>query len=77
MPRGGFRLEYDDMGPRTRKAIGSVLVLAFLCFWIWLATSLSVFVPDRWWAQLPFFAVAGMGWGVPLLPLFAWMQAKG
>lgn len=65
------------MGPRTRKGIGSILVIVFLCFWVWLATSLAVFVPDDFLAQLAFFAVAGTTWGVPLLPLFAWMQAKG
>jgi hypothetical protein len=65
------------MGPRTRKAVGSVAVLAFLCFWVWLALELAILVPDLWWAQLLYFAVAGACWGVPLLPLFAWMQKKG
>lgn len=65
------------MGPRTRKAVGSVLVVAFLCFWIWLTVALGTFVPNLWWAHLLFYSVMGMGWGIPLLPLFAWMQKRG
>ena len=65
------------MGPRTRKLVGSIAVLAFLCVYIWAAITLSERVPNHWAAQLAFFAVVGIGWGVPLLPLFAWMQRKG
>jgi hypothetical protein len=65
------------MGPRTRKAIGSIVVVAFLIFYIWLAGSVSVFVPDHPAAELAFYAFAGTLWGVPLLPLFTWMQKKG
>ncbi len=64
------------MGPRTRKAIGSVIVVAFVTTWIAIAVSVSIFVPKHWAAQLIFYAVAGMFWGVPLLPLIRWMQAK-
>ena len=65
------------MGPRTRKFFGSIAVVAFLIFYIWLAASMSVFVPDHPAAEFAFYALAGTLWGVPLLPLFAWMQRKG
>ena len=64
------------MGARTRKAIGSVIVVAFVTAWIWAMASLSMFVPRHWAAEMVFYAVAGLFWGVPLLPLIRWMQAK-
>lgn len=55
-----------------RRLIGSIGCLAFLVFWIWAAVSLSDHLPDIMWLKLIYFAVAGVGWGVPLLPLIAW-----
>lgn len=65
------------MGPRTRKFVGSIGVLVFLAAYIWAAATASEFVPKHPAAQLAFFALAGTLWGVPLLPLIAWMQKKG
>ena len=62
------------MGPRTRKALASVGVLAFLAFYVWLVTVLSAFIPDAWWAQVLYFAVAGLAWGLPILPLLKWAE---
>ena len=60
------------MGPRTRSAVASIGVLAFLIFYVWAVVSLASFVPDVWWAQVLYFAVAGLAWGVPILPLISW-----
>lgn len=62
------------MGPRTRKAVATVGVLAFLAFYIWLVTVLAGFIPQVWWAQVLYFAVAGLAWGVPILPLIKWAE---
>ena len=62
------------MSARVRKLIGGVAILAFLVGYIWLVASLSVFVPDHWAAELAFYAIAGLGWGVPILPLISWMN---
>ncbi len=62
------------MGPRTRKAIATVGVLAFLAFYVWLVVTLAGFIPEVWWAQVAFFAVAGLAWGVPILPLIKWAE---
>jgi hypothetical protein len=66
-----------DLGPRSRKAVASVATLAFLAFWIWGAIAVSRLVPDVWWAKGLFFAAAGLGWGLPLLPLFSWAGRGG
>ncbi len=60
------------MGPRTRKAVASMGVLVFLAFYVWAVVSLAAFIPEAWWAQVLYFAVAGLAWGVPILPLISW-----
>jgi Protein of unknown function (DUF2842) len=62
------------MNPRLRKLIGSVAVLAFLAAYIAVAVTLADRLPDNRLIQLIYFAVAGTAWGLPLLPLLAWMQ---
>ena len=62
------------MGPRTRKAVASLGVLAFLCVYVWAVTALAGFVPAAWWAQVLYFAVAGLAWGLPILPLLKWAE---
>lgn len=31
-------------------------------------------LPGHWAAQLAFYVVAGLGWGLPVFPLIAWMN---
>jgi Protein of unknown function (DUF2842) len=50
----------------------SVITLVFLAVWLVVALGLSAYVADSWKAV--FFAVAGIGWGVPLFPLFTWAE---
>ena len=65
------------MSPRLKKAIGGVGILAFLGAYIWAAATLGGMVPDLWFARLAFYAVAGVAWGVPLIPLIVWMNREG
>lgn len=65
------------MGPRLRKFIGGPLILLILAGWIWLAVSIGERLPQVWWALLPFYALAGMGWGLPVMPLMRWMNGGG
>jgi hypothetical protein len=62
------------MQPRTRKLVGTLAVVLFLAVYIWLASLLAARLPSNQWAQLAFFAVAGIAWGFPLFPLISWMQ---
>jgi hypothetical protein len=58
---------------RLRKLIGGIGILVFLGAWIWAFTSLYDFLPDNRAVQLIYFVVAGLGWGLPLMPLMSWM----
>ena len=62
------------MNARLRKAIGGAAMLAFLAGYIWAMSTLGQKVPQLWWAKLAFYLVAGTAWGVPLIPLIAWMN---
>ncbi|MCR5880350.1 DUF2842 domain-containing protein [Phenylobacterium sp. J367] len=60
---------------RVRKLIGLVAMLAFIVAYAVLVVTVGEFVPRHWAAQLAYYVVAGVLWGVPLLPLFRWMNA--
>jgi hypothetical protein len=64
------------MDVRQRKAIGCFVLLAYLAVYTVLAASLGValipIIPT--WAQLIYYAIAGVVWIFPLKPLFAWMN---
>ena len=62
------------MGPRTRRFVAMLGVLAFLVFWIWGAIALRAALPPGPLLDLVVYAVAGIGWGAPLYPLFKWAE---
>jgi len=62
------------MNARLRKLIGLFAILAFLLFYVGLVVRLSTFVPDHGPLQFAFYALAGVCWGIPLLPLITWMN---
>ena len=62
------------MGPRTRRFVAMLGVLAFLVVWIWGAIALRDALPAGQLIDLVVFAIAGIGWGVPLYPLFKWAE---
>ncbi|HSV03607.1 MAG TPA: DUF2842 domain-containing protein [Phenylobacterium sp.] len=62
------------MSARFRKLIGMVGILVFLMAYVVAAATLSDRVPKTWWVQVVYFSLAGVLWGVPLLPLIGWMN---
>jgi hypothetical protein len=64
----------DLASARTRKFIGLFGILAFIAGYVWAMCAIAEFVPAHWAAQVVFFGVAGSAWGVPILPLIAWMN---
>jgi hypothetical protein len=65
------------MPVRLKKLVGSLGVLVFLAAYIWGVATLAPLIPPVWWAQLPYFGLAGVLWGAPLLPLIRWMNREG
>jgi hypothetical protein len=64
------------MNTRTRKALGCFVLLAYLAIYAGAAAALGAVLADRLpsWAQLVYFAAAGIVWIFPLKPLFGWMN---
>lgn len=62
------------MTPRARKLIGLLGILAFIVLYIGAVVALAKFVPDHGPLQFAFYALAGIGWGIPILPLISWMN---
>ena len=46
----------------------------FLAGYVWAATTLADRLPNDMWIKLVYFAVVGVGWGLPILPLMTWMN---
>lgn len=63
------------MNPRIKKLIGSGVLLAGLGAYVLGAIALADFVPKHWLVQLCYFAVAGIAWSLPAIPLIKWMNA--
>ncbi len=64
------------MQMRTRKAVGCFALLAYLAIYAAFAATIgSALIPVLpFWAELVFYALAGMIWIFPLKPLFGWMN---
>jgi len=62
------------MSMRLRKLIGIVGILAFILFYLGVVMRLSDYVPAHGPLQFAFYALAGVCWGVPILPLISWMN---
>ena len=62
------------MNARTRKAVGSLAILAFVLFYMWAVSSVGDHVPRTWYIQLAYYLVSGTAWGLPIIPLMAWMN---
>lgn len=64
------------MDVRARKALGCLILLAYIASYSLLAASLGValfpLLPVG--AQLIYYAIAGIVWIFPLKPLFAWIN---
>lgn len=67
------------MNTRTRKALGCLVLLSYLALYAGAAAALGAALAGKIpaWAQLAYFAVAGIVWIFPLKPLFGWMNKGG
>jgi hypothetical protein len=59
---------------RLKKMLGSLLICVFVLFWVVLSVGLANHVPHKWYLEVPFYAVMGLGWGLPVLPILSWME---
>jgi hypothetical protein len=64
------------MNRRTRKLLGTVLMLTFVIVYAFLVTVLAapILTGASKAAQAIFYAVAGLAWAPPLMLLIKWME---
>ena len=64
------------MSVRTRKLIGTVVLLIFLILYSWVAVAIGAgrITDAPGYAQLAYFLVAGLLWVIPAGLLIRWMQ---
>lgn len=67
------------MNTRTRKVIGCFALLVYMTAYAILAAGVGVALAPLLptWAELVYYAFAGVVWVLPLKPLFAWMNRGG
>ena len=61
---------------RTRKFLGTFALLALVAVWALLAMAFAQFAltSANGFVVALFYAVAGLGWGLPAMPVVSWMQ---
>ncbi len=62
------------MKARQRKLIGMIGLLAFVAAYAVAAVLIAERLPDNFADQSIFYVIAGLAWGVPILPLITWMN---
>jgi hypothetical protein len=63
------------MSIRIRKLIGTVALFVLVSVWALLAMALaqSALTDTNYWVAALYYAVAGLGWVLPAMPLIRWM----
>ena len=64
------------MGPRTRRCVAAVGAIAFLAFYVWAVVAIGDRLPASMWIDLVFYGIAGIAWGIPLIPLLSWAERE-
>ena len=64
------------MPMRTRKLIGTVAMIALVSVWALLAMAFAqvLAVSSTRTLEFAYYAVAGLGWILPAMPLISWMS---
>ncbi|MGE5501551.1 MAG: DUF2842 domain-containing protein [Ignavibacteriales bacterium] len=64
------------MNLRPRNLLGGIAIVAFLAAYVSIALIVADHLPDNPAARLAFYAIVGIAWGVPIIPLVGWMAKE-
>jgi hypothetical protein len=64
------------MPARARRLVAGFGTLAFLAFYVWGVIAIADRLPENPLIDLMFYAVAGIAWGLPLIPLLRWAEGN-
>lgn len=71
--------EVKEMPQRRKKLVGLFAILIWLAIYTLVAirVGISVLPGAGWFAEFAYYAIAGLGWTIPLFPLISWMNRPG
>ena len=58
-----------------RRIIACFAILVFLVFYVWGVMALGEFIKGNKALSLIFYSLAGLLWGLPVLPVISWSEA--
>lgn len=66
------------MAIRTRKLIGTILLLLLAAVWslVGMAVAQAPLIASSGWLQAIYYVVVGLGWVLPAMPLIKWMSGS-
>src|SRR5262245_33747398 len=66
---------FATMSIRTRKLIGTIALFVLVTVWalVVMVLAQSALTDTNVWVATLFYAVAGLGWVLPAMPLIRWM----
>src|ERR1700749_4747832 len=73
--RSGHEMHIPVMTIRTRKFFGTIFLLILVVVWSLLGMTVAQlpWLANSGLAQAIFYVVAGIGWGLPGMPIVSWM----
>jgi Protein of unknown function (DUF2842) len=75
-PAGTGKITTMALPRRTRKLVGAIAMLVFVCLYSLVAMMIAqgrLQDADALWQGI-YYVVAGMGWILPMMPLIKWME---
>ncbi len=63
-----------NMSLPKRRLIACAAILVILVVWVIAAATLAEHLPKNALVQLLFYAVAGIGWAAPVIPVISWSE---
>ena len=63
-----------NLGLPQRRAIACAAILVILIVWVLAVSSLAALIPDNALLKLAFYAIGGIGWCLPVVPVIAWSE---
>ncbi len=57
-----------------RRLVACAAILVILLLWVLAVSALAEHLPKNQLVQLLFYAVAGIGWALPVIPVISWSE---
>lgn len=76
--QGKPRQDRKDMNPRLKKFIGTLFMVVFVALYAVVVVAIAprILTGASKMVELAFYAIAGLAWALPLMPLIWWMEKK-